>query len=336
MASGGSTTAVVMALVGNSILTVLKFVTFLFSGSGAMLSESVHSLADTANQALLYIGIRRSERPANAMFHYGFGGERFFFALMSAVGIFVLGCGVSAYHGIHTLLHPPELSFGWSTWAVLGISLLVDGFVMAKAIQAIDQMRGDQGFISFVRTTSDPTVTAVLFEDGVACLGVLAAALGIFLSMQTGNPMWDSLATLSISAMLGFVAIWLGYKNRLLILGPAIPPEVEAATVRFLEEQPSVERVRAVKSRVVGAGSFRFKAEVDWNGRVLAEREEAWALERLAAAGSDASAQRAVVKDLGERITQGVGREVDRIERELEERHPELAYVDLESDGSAS
>ena len=332
MAAGGSTTAVVMALVGNSFLTVLKFVTFLFSGSGAMLSESVHSLADTANQALLYIGIRKSERPANAMFHYGFGGERFFYALMSAVGIFVLGCGISAYHGIHTLLHPPELSVGWSTWVVLAIALVVDGVVMGKAIQAVNSMRGDEPFMSFIRTTSDPTVTAVLLEDGVACLGVLVAALGIFLSMQTGNPVYDSLATLSIAAMLGFVAIWLGYKNRILILGPAIPPEVEEATVRFLEEQESIDRVHMVKSRVVGAGQFRFKAEVDWNGRALAAREEEWALEKLAAAGDDPEAQRALLHDLGERITDSVGREVDRIERELAERHPELTYVDLESD----
>jgi zinc transporter 9 len=321
-----------MALVGNGVLTVLKFATFMVSGSGAMLSEAVHSLADTANQGLLYIGIRRSERPADAMFHYGFGGERFFYSLMSAVGIFVLGCGVTAYHGIHTLLHPPELSFGWSTWVVLAISFVVDGVVLRKAIQAVDEMRGEESFLTFVRTSSDPTVAAVLLEDGVACLGVLVAMTGILLSMLTGSPVFDSLATLAIAGMMGFVAIWLGYKNRILILGPAIPATVQESAVRFLEDQPTVDRVRHVQSRVVGAGTFRLKAEVDWSGRVLAEREEAWALTRLAEAGSDAESQRAVLREFGERITDAVGDEIDRIEEELNRRHPELSYLDLESD----
>lgn len=332
MAAGGSKSAVLMALVGNAFLTVLKFVTFMLSGSGAMLSEAVHSLADTANQGLLFIGIRRSERPADAMFHYGFGGERFFYSLMSAVGIFVLGCGVTAYHGIHTLLHPPELSFGWSIWAVLGVSLAVDGLVLGKAAQAVNAMRGDESFITYVRNTSDPTVAAVLLEDGVACLGVLAAGAGILLAKLTGNPLFDSLATLSIAGMMGLVAIWLGYKNRVLILGPAIPAEVQDAAVRFLEEQPTVTHVREVKSRVVGAGSFRLKAEVDWSGRAFAEREEEWALARLAEAGSDEESRRAVLRDFGERITDAVGDEVDRIEAELNRRHPELTYLDFESD----
>ena len=93
-----------------------------------------------------------------------------------------------------------------------------------------------------------------------------------------------------------------------------------------------MERVREVKSRIVGAGSFRLKAEVDWSGRAIAEQQEAWALERLAEAGADASAQREVIHAFGERITDAVGEEIDRIEAELARRHPELRVVDLESD----
>jgi zinc transporter 9 len=172
----------------------------------------------------------------------------------------------------------------------------------------------------------------VLLEDGVACLGVLAAAAGILASKLTGNPVFDSLATLSIAGMMGFVAIWLGYKNRVLILGPAIPAHVQASAVRFLEEQPTVDRVREVKTRVVGAGSFRLKAEVDWSGRTLAERDEEWVLDRLANVGNDAEAQRAIIHEFGERITDAVGEEIDRIEEELNRLHPELHYLDFESD----
>jgi hypothetical protein len=132
--------------------------------------------------------------------------------------------------------------------------------------------------------------------------------------------------------MMGLIAIWLGYKNRILILGPAIPADVQDSAVRFLEGQPTIERVRAVKSQVVGAGSFRLKAGVDWSGRTLAERDEAWALKRLKEAGADVALQRAVVHEFGERITNAVGIEIDRIEVELIRLHPELTYLDLESD----
>ena len=101
--------AVVAALVGNGFLTLIKFGAFALSGSGAMLSEAIHSFADTGNQGLLFLGIRRSQRGPDAMFHYGYGVERFLFCMLSAIGIFVLGCGVTVYHGISSLFHPPEL-----------------------------------------------------------------------------------------------------------------------------------------------------------------------------------------------------------------------------------
>ncbi|MEE8467163.1 MAG: cation diffusion facilitator family transporter, partial [Planctomycetota bacterium] len=264
--AGSSQTAVSLAVLGNAFLTVIKFVAFAFSGSGAMLSEAVHSLADTGNQALLFVGIRRSERPADATFHYGFGAERFFFALMSAVGIFVLGCGVTVYHGVHTLLHPPQLTIGWMVYAVLGLSLVVDGLVLWKAVGVVRAQQGERGFFEHLRRSSDPTLAAVLLEDSVACIGVLVAAIGIGCATLTGSSVPDAIATLIIGGMMGFIAIWLGYKNRSLILGPAIPSDVERDVLEYLRAQPSVERVHDVKTRVVGADRFRFKAEVDWNG----------------------------------------------------------------------
>ena len=136
--------AVIAALVGNSFLTVIKFVAFAYSGSGAMMSEAIHSLADTGNQSLLYLGVRRSEKQADTMFHYGYGAERFLFALLSAVGIFILGCGVTIYHGIHTLIHPPDLTVSWIIFAVLGVSFLLDGAVLLVAIRAISVEKGDK------------------------------------------------------------------------------------------------------------------------------------------------------------------------------------------------
>ena len=123
--------AVVAAVFGNGILTVIKFIAFAMSGSGSMFSEGMHSLADTANQALLFVGIKSSERPADAMFPYGYGRDRYFFSLMSAVGVFVLGCGITLYHGVHMLLEPTLVTDITIPIAVLCVSFLVDGLVLA-------------------------------------------------------------------------------------------------------------------------------------------------------------------------------------------------------------
>ncbi|RMH42944.1 MAG: cation diffusion facilitator family transporter [Deltaproteobacteria bacterium] len=326
MASGRG--AVVAAVFGNLFLATIKVVAFALSGSGAMLSEAIHSAADTGNQVLLYLGIRRSERPADAMFHYGYGAERFLFALLSAVGIFILGCGVTVYHGIHTLVDPPELRLSWVTVAVLAVSFCVDGAVFVTAVRAIAAAKGKKSFWQHIRTSSDPTVLAVLFEDFVATLGVVVAAVGIGLAHWTGNPMWDGISSIFIGLLLGAVAVWLGWRNRVLILGPAIPADVTAQAVAFLESQPAVEGVRAVKTRIVSADRFRLRADVDYNGRELGRRHAAW-LRAQIAAGADPDT---IAAEFGERVLDTLADEIQRIERELKQRVPQLRHIDFETD----
>ena len=173
--AASSRTAVIAAVFGNGVLTILKFIAFWISGSGSLFAEAVHSMADTANQGLLWAGLHRSGRPADKRFHYGYGAEQFLFALLAAVGIFVFGCGVTVYHGVHSLLHPQAIDISWISFTVLGISLVLDGAVLATAVRAVNQQRGTLGFKEYLRNTTDPSVVAVLLEDLVATLGVLIA-----------------------------------------------------------------------------------------------------------------------------------------------------------------
>lgn len=333
MASGGKG-AVFLALIGNSFLTLIKLGAFLLSRSPAMLSEAIHSFADTANQGLLYLGIARSERPADSRYHWGYGGERFLFALLSAVGIFVLGCGVTVYHGVHSLLHPPDLEVSWVSFVVLGISLLVDGFVLTAAIREVYGRKGDQPFWTFVRSSSDPTLLAVLFEDFVATAGVVVAMAGILLAHLTGNPAFDAASSIIIGLMLGMVAVWLGFRNRELILGPAIPTEVEEQVVAFLMAQPSVESVRQVRTRIVASERFAFAAEIDYDGKYLGKLQAAWVAEQMPKQvdGPSGDGVEAFASQFGERMLDALSAEIDRIEAELRKRFPLLAHVDLESD----
>lgn len=318
--------AVLGAIAGNSLLTLIKGAAFVFSGSGAMLSEAIHSAADTANQLLLFVGMRQSERKADALFHYGYGGERYLYALLSAVGIFVLGCGVTVYHGVHNLLDPPELTFSWITMAVLGVAFVIEGGVLLAALRAVSAQKGDKGLLEYLRTTTDPTVAAVLLEDSVAILGVGVAAGGIALSYWTGNPIFDALGAIIIGAMLGGVAIWLGIKNRTLLLGPSLPPAKQDTIVALVRAQETVKQIGRVRSRVLGADVFRFDAEVDFNGRVLARN----ALKRAQDSGQ--AIEGLDPEAVGEMVVNELALEVDRIEALLRKEHPGLRHVDLEAD----
>ncbi|MCA8911434.1 MAG: cation diffusion facilitator family transporter [Planctomycetes bacterium] len=328
---GDSKGAVLAALVVNAIITVLKFIGFAVSGSGSMFAEAMHTLADTGNQALLFIGIKRSERPANEMFSYGYGGERFLFALLSAVGIFVLGCGVTVYHGVEALLHPNPLKIGWLDFVILGVGFCLDGFVLLKAVKAINARRGDKSLLKFLRTTDDPTIAAVLLEDSVACFGVILALTGILLSYFTRMPIFDAIGSIFIGGLLGFIAVWLGYKNRGLMLGRAIPPQMQQQALDFLNAQPSVDRVRHIQSRIIGADTYTLKAEIDWNGHWYGEQQLDW-VHKHEVDLHDHEAAKKFSTEFGERITNAIAREVDRLEDELQKMIPELKFLDFEGD----
>lgn len=323
--------AVIAAIAGNGSLTIIKTIAWLMSGSGAMLSEAIHSFADTANQLLLFLGIQSSEKPADATFHYGYGAERFFYALMSAVGIFVLGCGVSLYHGIENLLHPHELHLDWVPFAVLAISFVVEGFVLSIAVRSVWAKKGELGFVEYLRQETDPTVLAVLFEDGVAVLGVAVAATGMGLASYTQNSMWDSVATIIIGLLLGGVAVWLGMKNRMLILGPSLPAHIEDAALEYIRQHPAVERILRSRSRVLGANDFRLSVDVDYDGRYFGKLMVDWVIANRPKT-DDPDEISEFAEDFGEQLMRLQARETKDMEEALREKFPRLIYLDVEGD----
>jgi len=330
--AASSTSAVLTALIGNGFLTVLKFGVWSVSGSGAMFSEAIHTLADTSNQALLFLGIRRSERSGGSMFPYGRGAERYFFALISAMGIFVLGCGVTVYHGVHTFLHPPEeITVKWWLFAVLAISFVVDGWVFMCAWRAVKQQKGSQSLRAFMKENSDPTAVAVLLEDLAACAGVLLALLGIGLAVWTGDNRWDAMASITIGLMLGAIAIWIGVQNRTLLIGRSIPDEVREKIVAYMRKDPVVERVTKTRTLVLGAENYKVACDVDFDGRLIGRRLAPVLAERAGELAEPDQLEE-LAADLGERVLEELAVEIDRIEAELKELHPELTHLALEAD----
>ena len=333
--AGGSEKAVYAAIAGNSVVMLAKFGAFIVSGSPGMLGEGIHSMADVGNQALLALGIKKSAQAPEEGFPYGFHRDRYIWALISAVGIFFLGCGVTVYHGVSSFLHPHEHDESNITLVVgvLIFSVVVEGWTLWVAFRAANEARGDMPMIEFLRTTPDPMVSAVLLEDGAAVLGVIMAFCGVLLTHFTHEPRFDAAFTILIGLLLGGIAIALIRRNRALLLGESPQVETVERIVEILKEQPEVEKLHEVKMVVLGSGALRLAADVDFDGRAIArvclKDDDLAALK--ASWKTDAQMQQ-WLEEFGEKVVEELGDSIDRIESELVEKVPQLSHVDLEAE----
>jgi zinc transporter 9 len=327
--SDSSKTSVVAALAGNSVILVAKSVGFFVTGSGAMLSEAIHTLADLLNQILLFVGITRSEREADHEFPAGYGRERYVWALISAVGIFFLGCGVTIYHGITGLLHPHAMeSPGWAV-GVLSVSFVLEGIVFVIALKGLRKEAAGRPFFSYLRTEADPSAAAVLLEDFAACLGVLLALAAIGLTEWTGALYWDSVGSIAIGVLLGVVATVLIIRNHELLVGPAVPLDVRNTIHRILREHPTVERVVRLRASVIDLDNYSVTATIDFDGPMIAKRIEG----QIAAALNDTDIDpKALAISVTEEILNAVGEEIDRIEESIRAEVPQASFLDIEAD----
>ncbi|MEX2289291.1 MAG: cation diffusion facilitator family transporter [Mycobacteriales bacterium] len=225
MSAGGDghgTKAVIAALVANAAIAVAKFVGFLITGSSAMLAESVHSVADSGNQGLLLLGGRKAKKAADEEHPFGYGRERYFWAFVVALVLFVLGGLFSLYEGSHKLeeaahgetLNRPEVAIG-----ILLFAIVAEIFSFRTAIRESRPLKGDQTWWGFVRTAKAPELPVVLLEDLGALVGLILALVGVAISALTGDLLWDALGTLAIGVLLLVIAVILVLEMRGLLLG---------------------------------------------------------------------------------------------------------------------
>lgn len=325
------------AIGANSVVTVAKFIGFGLTGSGAMLSEGIHSVADVGNQVLLAVGMSRSERPADEEHPGGYGREAFVWALISAVGIFFLGCGVTIMHGIESLQHPAEgHSDPTLNIAILLFAMLAEGTTLLIAVRSLQaQAKAREiSFVEHLKTTDDPFGVAVLLEDSAAVMGVCIALLAVGLTSWTGSYYWDAFGSLAIGALLGLVAVFLIWKNTKLLVGRAVHENDRRAIRKILEDEPAIERVVQQRALVTGADTMRISAELDFDGKFFADRFlDNNDLDQIAARiGNDPNALRQFLEEFGEAVVNDVGDEVDRIENRLRSAMPKASLIALEPD----
>uniref|UniRef100_A0A3B5KKT8 Proton-coupled zinc antiporter SLC30A9, mitochondrial n=1 Tax=Xiphophorus couchianus TaxID=32473 RepID=A0A3B5KKT8_9TELE len=327
---------VMVAICINGLNFFFKLLAWVYTGSASMFSEAIHSLADTCNQALLALGISQSVRNPDAIHPYGFSNMRYIASLISGVGIFMMGAGLSWYHGIMGLLHPePIESLLWA-YCILAGSLVSEGATLLVAINEIKKSAHKHGvsFYEYVMQSRDPSTNVVLLEDAAAVLGVIIASGCMGLTSLTGNPYYDSLGSLGVGTLLGTVSAFLIYTNTEALLGRSIQPEQVQKLTEFLENDPAVRAIHDVKATDMGLSKVRFKAEVDFDGRVvtrsyLEKQDIDQILNDIQQVKTPEELENFMLKH-GENIIDTLGAEVDRLEKELKQRNPEVRHVDLE------
>lgn len=268
------------ALAANLTIAVAKAIGGLLSGSAAMLAEAAHSLADSTNQFFLRISLSRSERESDADHPFGYGKERFFWAFLAAVFIFVAGAVFSIGEGVHRLLAPSKSEGGYAiAMAVLVVAAIAEGTSLVRALKQTRSQARESGLPMkrFIPESRDPTAKTVVFEDTAAVIGIAFAMAGLTASQVTGSMVWDGVASIAVGVLLAVVAVALGRDTKGLLIGESARPEERDALCKAMTEHEGVDEVVELLTMALGPGSLLVAARVD-----LADGLDSDDIERLA------------------------------------------------------
>ncbi len=243
MSTEGGTKAVMAAMAANAGIAATKFVAYVLTGSSSMLSEAIHSVADTCNQVLLLVGGKRALRAPDEEHQFGYGRRRYVYSFMVAIIIFLLGGLFSLYEGWHKFHHPEPLDDAWIAYLVLGISIVLESFSFRTALHEAHKSRGDRSLWRFVRDSRQPELPVVLLEDLGALVGLVFALFGITMAEITGDGRWDGLGAVAIGTLLVVIAVFLAFEMSSMLVGESALPEEEARIRAALGEQPGVRSV---------------------------------------------------------------------------------------------
>jgi solute carrier family 30 (zinc transporter), member 9 len=315
-----------------SPLFAAKFGAWLSSGSSAMLAEFIHSVVDCGNQALLLIGLRDSNMAADRKHPYGYGKSIYFWALVSALGTFFLGAGVSMTHAVENLMNPSLHQISWEVWTVLVLSFAIDGYVLKQTIaETLETKPEGLSYWKHLATIRDPATLAVLLEDGAACIGIVLAIGGIAASHFTGNPIFDGVAGVGISALLGAMGIALVRVNHRFLLGQGVDREIVDDIGKILLNRRSIDSIRSIQSQWTGPDTFSYKAEIDFDGTYLAAKLMPIYQQEFIQIKNTMDEELQVLLALyAEDVMRTVEREVRQVEAQIRQKYPGAEYIELE------
>ena len=276
MAAGSSVRVVVAAFACNGVIAVSKFVAAGITGSAVMLSEALHSVADGGNQALLLLGLKRADRPADVLHPFGYGKELYFWSFVVAVILFSMGAGVSLYEGINKLRNPHPIESPIVSYVVLGVAIAFELASTYVAVGAFNKQRGEQRAWAALRGSKDPALFTVLLEDLAALAGLLIALAGTIAADLLGWIAADAVASIAIGVVLALVATFMSIETKSLLIGEAA--EMVEGVRKLIEAEAAqscaIRRVHAIRTMHLGPNDVLAAVRLDFDDGVTAARVE--------------------------------------------------------------
>jgi cation diffusion facilitator family transporter len=260
--------SILFALFANSAIAIAKGVAALLTGSGAMLAEAIHSVADSGNQLLLILGLSQTRKEPTEDHPLGFGKSIYFWSFLVAVILFSVGGMFSMYEGVHKLLHPSPLTHPWVAIVVLTFAIVAESISLWGCLREVNKERYGRNIFQWFRQSRSSALIVVFGEDIAALLGLFFALAAICATYLTGNPLWDAVGTISIGVLLIVIAFFIAVEVKDLLIGQSVDPATLQQMKRFLDERPEVHRVYnlltmqfgpdamvAIKARMAPTGS---------------------------------------------------------------------------------
>jgi cation diffusion facilitator family transporter len=259
----GSRKAIAAAFLANLGIAIAKFVGFLVTGASSMLAESIHSVADTANQGLLFLGGARAARPADEDHPFGHGRDRYFWAFVVGLVLFTVGGVFAVYEGVEKLRHPHDIDSPAVAFAILGVAVVLESFSLRTAVREARPLRGSLSWAAWLRRSKSPELPVVLLEDIGALVGLLLALLGLTLAVTTGEPRWDGVGTLSIGVLLIVIAVILVVEMKSLLIGEGATPEDQEAVRAAIAGTPDVRSLIHLRTLHLGPDELLVAAKIE-------------------------------------------------------------------------
>lgn len=271
----GSHKVVYVALGGNLVIAIAKFVAAGFSGSSAMLSEGVHSLVDTINELLLLYGLHRAGMPPDRANPFGHGRELYFWSFIVALLVLAMGAGVSFYEGVMHIRHPQPLDHPLMNYLVLAVSFLFEGTSWCVALREFQARKGRLGYFEAFRQSKDPSTFTVLLEDSAALLGLLVALAGLTGAHVFALPALDGIASIGIAGVLAVSAMLLARETKGLLIGETAHPVVTDAILAIAAADEGVSCANGVLTVQMGPNQVVATLSAEFEDELTAPQIEA-------------------------------------------------------------
>jgi len=259
--SGG---AIAAAFAANMGIAVTKFAGFIITGSSSLLAESIHSVADSSNQGLLFLGGRQATKAPDELHQFGHGRLRYFWAFVVSVVLFSLGGLFSVYEGYHKIRDPHEIDSPAVAIGILAVAFVLEALALRTAIKHATPQRGRRSWRQYISESRSPELPTLLLEDSGALIGLSCALLGVALAVITGQPVWDGIGTLAIGLVLFAIAFVLAREMRSLLIGESAAPELERQIDTEFERAPEVRRVIHTLTQHTGPDEILIAAKVEF------------------------------------------------------------------------